>query len=220
MNIKINEKDKIRVSCSDDLYEIMQRILLRENKIDREKEHFWIVGMNMAGGILYIELISMGSVKAIVVEPMNVYRVAILKGATRIIAVHNHPSGNLQPSKSDEDATDRLLQVGKIIDIKLEDHLIISTTDFISFNDLGIMDRLERSTEYVPTYQLIEKIKNEEKNTRIEIEKELKQSKTELQKYKTTAVKNLLENQLTIKQIADILQLTPEEVKKISKRKK
>ena len=220
MNIKINEKDKIRVSCSDDLYEIMQRILLRENKIDREKEHFWIVGMNMAGVILYIELISMGSVKAIVVEPMNVYRVAILKGATRIIAVHNHPSGNLQPSKSDEDATDRLLQVGKIIDIKLEDHLIISTTDFISFNDLGIMDRLERSTEYVPTYQLIEKIKNEEKNTRIEIEKELKQSKTELQKYKTTAVKNLLENQLTIKQIADILQLTPEEVKKISKRKK
>ncbi len=54
----------------------MQRILLRENKIYREKEHFWIVGMNQALVILYIELVSMGSVRSTLVEPMNVFRVA------------------------------------------------------------------------------------------------------------------------------------------------
>ena len=58
----------------------MQRLLLRENKFDKLKEHFWIVGMNESLIILYIELVSMGSVRSTLVEPMNVFCVAILKG--------------------------------------------------------------------------------------------------------------------------------------------
>lgn len=171
MNIKLSDKDKIQVSCSDDLYGIMHHILLRENKIDREKEHFWIIGMNIAGIILYIELVKMGSVSSTLIEPMNVFRVAILKGATRVIAVHNHPSGNLKPSKEDENITDRLLQVGKIIEIQLLDHMIISTTGYISFNDQGLMDTIGKSTKFMPTYQLIDKIRKDEKNIRIDLEK-------------------------------------------------
>ncbi len=220
MNVKINEKDKIKIDSSEDLYEIMQRILLRENKIDREKEHFWIVGMNVAGVILYIELISMGSVRATLVEPMNVFRVAILKGATRVVAVHNHPSGNLKPSAPDMEVTDRLIQVGKIIEIKLEDHLIITPTNFLSFNDTGIMDELEKSTQFVPTYKLIEKIKSEEKNIRIELEKNFKERLKKQEDSIKSAVHNLLENHLTIEQIANILQMSQEEIKKISKQKK
>jgi DNA repair protein RadC len=217
MNIKITDKDKISVTNSDDLYGIMQRILLRENKIDREKEHFWMIGLNMANVILYIELVSMGSVRATQVEPMNVYRVAVLKGATSVIAIHNHPSGNMTPSEGDKDATDRLIQVGKILNIKLLDHLIISTEKYMSFENVGLMTELEQSVKYVPTYQIQERIREQE----LEIKKE--KAKTDKFKEETnlkieTAIIKLLEQNMTIEQIAIILSLSPKEVEQISKK--
>lgn len=145
MDIKLGKNDKRYIEGSDDVFSFMQRVLLRENKIDKEKEHFWIIGMNEAGYILYIELIALGSVKAVNIEPMNVYRVAVMKNATRVIAIHNHPSGRLVPSKADLDITDRLIQVGRILNIALVDHLIISTEAYESFRSMGIMDDLEKS---------------------------------------------------------------------------
>lgn len=219
MNIKITDKDKISVTNSDDLYGIMQRILLRENKIDREKEHFWMIGLNMANVILYIELVSMGSVRATQVEPMNVYRVAVLKGATSVIAIHNHPSGNMTLSAGDKDATDRLIQVGKILNIKLLDHLIISAEKYMSFENVGLMTELEQSVKYVPTYQIQERIREQE----LEIKKEKAKtdvleatSKKQQETIKIT-VTNLLKQNMTIEQIAVILNLTPQEVEQISK---
>ncbi|MDF0605844.1 JAB domain-containing protein [Neisseriaceae bacterium TC5R-5] len=137
MQTKLSDKGKKQISHPDDVYAIMQRILLRENKTDREKEHFWIIGMNTAGYILYIELVSLGGVRSTTVKPMNVYRIAVMKNATRIIAVHNHPSCSLKPSESDKDVTDRLIQVGRILNIKLEDYLIISTHHYVSFKALS-----------------------------------------------------------------------------------
>ncbi|MDN3672437.1 JAB domain-containing protein [Flavobacterium branchiarum] len=210
MNIKITDKEKISVTTASDLYEIMQRILLRENKIDSEKEHFWMIGLNMANVILYIELVSMGSVKATVVEPMNVYRVAVLKGATSVIAVHNHPSGNMTASASDKDETDRLIQVGKILNINLLDHLIISTEKYMSFANIGLMAELEQSVKYVPTYQIQERIRDREL--------ELKKEKAKTDKLKETVITNLLKQNMTIEEIASVLNLTPKEVKDISKK--
>jgi len=93
MNVKLTGLKKIRILNSDDVFGIMQKVLLRENKIDRHKEHFWIIGLNLANKILFIELVCMGSVKAATVEPMNVFRVAVMKNAVKVILVHNHPSG-------------------------------------------------------------------------------------------------------------------------------
>lgn len=231
MNVKITDKDKIKIGSPDDLYEIMRRILLRESKIDREKEHFWMIGINMANVILYIELVSMGSVRATAVEPMNVYRVAVLKGATSVIAIHNHPSGNMIPSEADKDTTDRLIQVGRILDIKFLDHLIIGPETYMSFVGTGLMDELEQSVKYVPTYQIEERIRKQVLEMRREMEKTIKE-KTEKLKAKTnkiqetarkqqatleTTVAYLLNQNMTIEQIAALLKLTPKEVKKLSK---
>ncbi len=122
MDIKLTKHDE----GTDDVYSIMQRVLLRDNQIDQEKEHLWMIGMNQAGYILYIELIALGSYKSVDVEPMNVFRVAVMKNASRVILVHNHPSGSLTPSDADKDITDRLIQVGRILNIDLIDHLIIT----------------------------------------------------------------------------------------------
>ena len=162
MNIKISKKERIKLDEPEKLVRIMQRILRRENKIDREKEHFWIAGLNNAATLLHIELVSMGSVHEAPAEPMNVYRVAILKGATQVIAIHNHPSNSMRPSAEDLDLTDRLIQVGHIIQIPMIDHFIISPTDWFSFEEEGLMMQLEQSEKYVPTYELINRIKQKE----------------------------------------------------------
>ena len=229
MNINIAENDKIEIGSSSDLYRIMQRILLRENEIDREKEHFWMIGLNMANTILYIELVSMGSVRATVVEPMNVYRVAVLKGATSVLAVHNHPSGRMTPSDADKDVTDRLIQVGRILDIKFVDHLIISTEQYMSFVDTGLMAKLEKSLRYVPAYQMEERIRKQEQEIKDEKKtadklKETAQTekslRIETEQKLEKAIINLLDKNMTVEEIAAILNLTPKEVTQISKKRK
>jgi DNA repair protein RadC len=174
MNVKLSEAEKIRVLNSDDVYAIMQRILVRANKIDRSKEHFWTIGLNTANQILYVELISMGGSRTTIAEPMQVFRVAILKGAVQLIVVHNHPSGNLKPTEADLNHTDRLLQVGKIIDIEVIDHLVISEKSYYSFKDNGQLEELKKSTRYVPDYQIKAAMKEEVE------EQVLKQGKQEI----------------------------------------
>lgn len=222
MDIKLGKNDKRYIEGSDDVFSIMQRVLLRENKIDKEKEHFWIIGMNEAGYILYIELIALGSVKAVNIEPMNVYRVAVMKNATRVIAIHNHPTGRLAPSNADLDITDRLIQVGRILNIALVDHLIISTEAYESFRSMGIMDDLEKSLTYIPTYQVVEQIRKEEK--KIAREKlALERDKTKLAKeaeklaqIQAKALANaLLDKGVDLKTIAKIMEITPKAVEKM-----
>ena len=130
--------------------------------IDQEKEHFLIIDMNLADCILYIELFTLKSYKPVDVEPMNVFRVAVMKNACRVIAVHNHPSGRLAPSEPDKDITDRLIQVGRILNIEFVDHLIISPVSYTSFRYIGLMDELKKSLKYVPTYQVVEQIRKKE----------------------------------------------------------
>lgn len=224
MNVKLTDKDKISVTNPDELYEIMRQILFRDNKIDREKEHFWMIGLNMANTIVYIELVSMGSVKASQAEPMNVYRVAVLKGVTSVIAVHNHPSGNLTPSEADKDTTDRLIQVGKILDIKFLDHFIISGEKYMSFLDIGLMAQLEKSLKYVVPYKIEEIIRKQEMEIRLGKEKADKLRETaKIEKslrieFEMTVISNLLKQKMTIEQIAVILNLTTKEVEQVTKK--
>lgn len=229
MDIKLGKNDKRYIEGSDDVFSIMQRVLLRENKIDKEKEHFWIIGMNEAGYILYIELIALGSVKAVNIEPMNVYRVAVMKNATRVIAIHNHPTGRLAPSKADLDITDRLIQVGCILNIALVDHLIISTEAYESFRSMGIMDDLEKSLTYIPTYQVVEQIRKEEKKIareKLALERDKTKSAQEKAKLAKEAEKlaqiqakalanALLDKGVDLKTIAKIMEITPKAVEKM-----
>ena len=166
MDIKLTEAEKIKCLNSNDVFEIMQRVLCRENKIDQDKQHFWIIGLAINNKALFIELVSFGSIKANVVEPINVFRVAILKNAVKVILVHNHPSSELTASEEDKDLTDRLIQVGRIIEVEVIDHLIITVRDFVSFVNLGLFEQLKKSLKWVPPYKIIEMIKKEERAIR------------------------------------------------------
>ena len=216
MDIKLAKNDKRYIEGTDDVYNIMKNVLLRDNKIDQEKEHFWIVGMNLAGYILYIELIALGSYKSVDVEPMNGFRVAVMKNASRVIAVHNHPSGRLSPSVTDKDITDRLIQVGQILNIEFVDHLIISSESYTSFRSIGLMDELEKSLKYVPTYQVVEQIRKEEKRIakqKLDLEKERRE------KLEITMVALLLDKGVAIESIAKVMDIPPQKVEKIINKK-
>jgi len=139
----------------------MREILLREDRIGRNKEHFWVIGLHNDHRILYIELVSLGSVNSSYANPSEVFQLASQKLAVKVILVHNHPSGSLNPSEADKDVTDRLIQAGRLIHKKVLDHIIISTTDYFSFADTGLLAELEESQEWVLPYELIERGKND-----------------------------------------------------------
>ncbi|WP_047789568.1 JAB domain-containing protein [Tenacibaculum mesophilum] len=206
MDIKLTEQEKIKILNSDDIYGIMQKILLRESKIDQNREHFWVIGLANNNRILFIELISLGTINATLVEPMEVFSLALQKRAVKIILCHNHPSGELTPSENDKSLTDRLIQVGIIVNTHVIDHLIISDKSYLSFADVGLLQELAKSTKYVPKYVLEQRLKKEaseiaKRNEKIEIAKNLKRKGVDTDT------------------IADSTGLTIEEVKKLRVRR-
>lgn len=145
MNIRLKAEKQIKIQCSDDIYFIMQRILRRENKIDRNREHLWTISLDNASKILNIEMVSMGSIRQTIAEPMEVFSIPLQKRAVGIVIVHNHPSGELKPSAADKNMTDQLIQCGRILHVPVQDHLIITEKSFYSFGDTGLLAELEES---------------------------------------------------------------------------
>lgn len=168
MNVRLTQKQKIQILNSADIYKVMQQILLRENKLRRNQEHFWVVGLDNRNKILFIELIALGRVNRVDANPPDVFRMAIYKLAVKMILVHNHPSGDVSPSPSDEDFTDKMLKVGKLINIDVIDHLVISEETYTSFADKGIIDKLHKSG----LFEIVERDKQQIKDWKVQIEKE------------------------------------------------
>ena len=168
MNVRINKDDKIKVRGSNDVYPIMQKILLRQNKIRRSQEYFWVVGLDNSNNILFVELISIGASNRVHVSPPDVFRMGIYKLAVKMILVHNHPSGNLKVSDTDKIVTNKLLKAGKLIEIDIVDHLIITEKKYFSFADAGLIKDFEINS----LLELVDKEKDEIKALKVEVEKE------------------------------------------------
>jgi len=169
MNVKLSEaQKKAAISSSNSIAVIMQQILKRENKLGRSQEHFWVIGLNNAGKILFIELIGLGRQNRVTANPPDVFRMAIYKLAIRLIMVHNHPSGEMKPSDADRLITDRMIKVGEIINVDMIDHIIISEKEHFSFADAGIIAELKKSD----TWRIIEKEELELREFKQKIEEE------------------------------------------------
>ena len=119
-------------SFPDDIYKSMQA----ETKIDREC--VWVLHANSKNKIVYKELVSIGTVNASLVAPREVFRRAIIQGSAAIVVVHNHPSGDPDPSMEDIKICTRLLEAAKIIDVKLLDFMVIGTGGFVSFMEKNV----------------------------------------------------------------------------------
>ncbi len=217
MKIRLTAADKIKVLNADDVFGIMQKVLMRENKIGRNKEHFWIICLATNNRILNIELISLGSVNATVVTPMEVFSVALQKRAVKVMLVHNHPSGELTPSINDNDTTDRFIKIGDFLGTYVIEHLIISETGFYSYANSGLLDELRRSTKY-----LIPEVEKELlKKQALEMGKKIGQKKGReegIKEQRMFTAKILLERGIAVNDIEAVTGFTKEEILALKKK--
>lgn len=125
-----NNKYTNKIHSSKDIYEYMKYYLK-----DIKQEYFYCLYLNNKNQILERKLLFMGTVNKSIVHPREVFKYAYLSSASSIICVHNHPSGDINPSKEDIDFTKNLMEIGKIQNIPILDHVIISNNDYYSMFD-------------------------------------------------------------------------------------
>ncbi|MDB4923193.1 DNA repair protein RadC [Mucilaginibacter sp.] len=122
-----------QINSSRDAYNQMKRHL-----VDLNHEEFWILLTGRSQKFIAKELVSKGGLSATIVDPKIIFGLALQHQASHIFLIHNHPSGNLKPSHEDLHITKRLVDAGRLLDIKVLDHLIITNEGFYSFADEGL----------------------------------------------------------------------------------
>lgn len=126
--------EKIKISSPGDA-----AMVLMEEMRYYQKEYFKIILLDTKNNIKKISQISIGSLNSSIVHPREVFHEAVLNLSSSIILIHNHPSGECQPSHEDIVLTNRLDECGKILGIKILDHIIIGDGIFFSFKEEGLI---------------------------------------------------------------------------------
>jgi DNA repair protein RadC len=127
--------NKKKITSSHEVYEYFQPIMG-----DISHEEFWVLMLNRANKIIERQKISQGGMAGTVIDVKIVFRKALEAKASSIILCHNHPSGNISPSKSDIEITKKLYDAGKTMDISILDHIILTDHDYFSFADKGMIN--------------------------------------------------------------------------------
>jgi DNA repair protein RadC len=126
------KKDKI--TTSKDAVDIFQPMLG-----DNFHEEFWILFLNRANLVIGKQQVSAGGMSGTVVDPKIIFKAALENKAVSVILCHNHPSGNVKPSEADIKLTKNLVAAGKVLEITVLDHVIVSQNGFYSFADEGML---------------------------------------------------------------------------------
>lgn len=130
----LEDKGRIpTINGPDDAY----KILADMKKL--KTEHFRGLYLNSRSRLIHEEVISIGSLTASIVHPREVFRPAIEYSAAGIILAHNHPSGEAEPSEVDLALTEQIVEVGKIMEIDVLDHIIIGEEGFVSLKEKGLI---------------------------------------------------------------------------------
>lgn len=134
---KIPYQERIQITKSATAYEILRQAW-DENRMELV-EQFKILLLDQKNNCLGISDISTGGMSACLADPKVIFATALKARATGIILAHNHPSSNLQPSEADKVLTRKLREGGKLLDIAVLDHLIVTPQNYLSFADEGLM---------------------------------------------------------------------------------
>lgn len=130
LNKKIDNLNQIKIYSSNSIYEYYQDKLK-----DKLQEYFYCVYLDTKNHIIKDKLLFIGTINESLIHPREIFKEAYLLSASGIICIHNHPSGNVNPSNNDIIMTKQLVEVGKILGIKVLDHIIIGKDNYYSFND-------------------------------------------------------------------------------------
>jgi DNA repair protein RadC len=133
----VKPSDRPKVTVSQEAYQVFFK------NWDQDKiefvEQFKVMLLNRAHKVLGIFDVSSGGVAATIADPKLIFGAAIKANACGIIVAHNHPSGNLRPSNSDIELTKKLRQGGRLLEIEVLDHIIVTKEGYFSMTDEGII---------------------------------------------------------------------------------
>lgn len=127
-------QEKPVISKSEDAYRILKPFLA-----DLRTEEFWAIFLNQSNKVVYFCQLTQGGIAQSVVDVRILFKTALEQYATSVIVAHNHPSGSLKPSQEDLRITKQIAEAGKLLNISLLDHLIISQGSYLSFADDGLL---------------------------------------------------------------------------------
>jgi DNA repair protein RadC len=132
---KVKPSERYKVTSSGDCYKLF--LTLFDDGIIEHHEQMIILCLNRANKVLGYSLISQGGVSGTVVDPKIIFQIALKTNASSIIIAHNHPSGLITPSETDNKITQKIKNAGELLEIKLLDHLILSSEGYYSYADEG-----------------------------------------------------------------------------------
>ena len=135
ISCKVSERPMIKSSF--DAYKILLHYW-DDGKIDLLEE-FKVLFLNRSNRVLQIYSASSGGITATVADPRLILAAALKVGAVSMMLAHNHPSGSLKPSRADEDLTNKIKYAAQFHDIKVLDHVIVSSDSYYSFTDEGLL---------------------------------------------------------------------------------
>jgi len=126
-------KDSIKIKSAKNVIKLVEELR------NKKQEYFLTFTLDGANNLIQKRIVFIGTLNQSLVHPREVFADAITDRAASIIFVHNHPSGNLTPSKEDKLITERLIKAGNIVGIKVLDHIIISKNGYFSFQAEGML---------------------------------------------------------------------------------
>ena len=133
--IKIYEVSKRpTTNTSAEVYKLMKDIK------DNEQELMMLLCLDSRNRVISRNIITIGGLNSSIVHPREIFRTAIMNNANSIILVHNHPSGNPEPSKEDIEITEMLIKASKVMGIEILDHVIVGYDSYTSMNEKDIVD--------------------------------------------------------------------------------
>ena len=132
---KLQERtERTRITSSVDIYELFHPLMA-----DLPTEEFWVLLLNRSNRVIDKVRISSGGIDQTTADVRTILREALLARATQMVLIHNHPSGNIQPSQEDKRITERIKGAGRLMNISVIDHVIVTDGAYYSFNDEGIL---------------------------------------------------------------------------------
>jgi DNA repair protein RadC len=126
--------EKPVISSSKTAYQILKNYLS-----DLRTEEFWAIFLNQSNKVIHVSQLTQGGISQSIVDVRTLFKTALDHFSTGIIIAHNHPSGNLKPSREDIDVTQKIKEAGNTLNIQLLDHLIITQNSYFSFSDDGLL---------------------------------------------------------------------------------
>jgi DNA repair protein RadC len=136
----------IHITNAPQVAQVFQDLLLLEDAVDRDKEHFYVMHLDIRSRVKMVELVSIGTLTGSFVHPRETFRRAVMQGSASILVGHNHPSGECDPSTEDTNVTKLLHEAGQILGITFLDHLIFTTHSFYSFKENRVQHMQETAT--------------------------------------------------------------------------